>query len=95
MHVRRRIHPAHVRRRREGEKTFCSRTKGSAKVERDGEGRERNRETLGRKTHRLPTIVDAPRTLVAQVAVGGVGSDDGDAPRPDHQRAISMRLFRV
>jgi len=57
--------------------------------------RERNRETLGRKTHRLPTIVDAPRTLVAEVAVGGVGSDDGDAPRPDHQRAISMRLFRV
>ena len=26
---------------REGEKTFCSRTKGSAKVERDGEGGER------------------------------------------------------
>jgi len=41
MHVRRRIHPAHVRRRREGEKTFCSRTKGSAKVERNGEGGER------------------------------------------------------
>jgi hypothetical protein len=58
-------------------------------------------ETLGRRTHSLPTVVDAPRTLVAEVAVRGVGSYHGDhgevirAPRPDHQRAISMRLFRV
>jgi len=28
-------------RRREGEKTFCSRTKGSAKIEREGAGGER------------------------------------------------------
>jgi hypothetical protein len=61
-----------------------------------GEGeRVRETENLGRRTHSLPTIVDAPRTLVIEVAVRGVGSNHGDAPRPNHQRAISMRLFRI